>query len=293
MDIVEILSEKVSKMIWCLTDQSLPERQAPMHLNFIIHCEVFYDKNTSDSLFSFAKEFNLLTGRRMAVCISTPRCPYVKRSMEKGRYAEGEFANRLLALSKIADIGYHGHFYINAPDGGLVQISHLNYDKDTVTRQMREEVGWLRSAGLSPKIYTAGWWFLKEEIVLELERLGFVVDGSIRRGKRDTFGSRYLEDSEIPAAGMPFILPPSRNILEIQSAFGPVMVVPLMKWHLARLMKENMDTDSFLLFHLHDWNVLESYRNVLKNLNELSNFNKAIRWENLPDMRELYSSKNG
>ena len=196
-----------------------------------------------------------------------------------------EFAERVAALKCYADIGYHGHFYRTGTEQ-LVPISTETCDPDTVIRQIGEEISWFKAAGIQPEIYTAGWWFLSANIVRELERYGILVDASIRRGKPDTFGGRYLGDDVIPSHGIPFILPPSKNIVAIQSLFGPVMIRQAMKRHLAGYLAGDPARKLGFVFPLHDWDVPRYRRSIWTNIETLSHEEGIVRWADLIEMRK-------
>jgi hypothetical protein len=222
----------------------------------------------------------------MAICVTTPLCPPAGDSAAKAGVTAEEFASRIIALADCAEIGYHGHFYDAGRDGPK-QISGSVYDKGLVVRQIDNELDWLNGIGIRPKIYIAGWWFLSEDIVLELERRGIETDHSVRKGRADTFGARYLTDANVPDCGRTFFLPPSRDILEIQSLFGPVMAPPLMRAHLSPYMERYGDEELFFVFPLHDWDVPKYGRNIWSNVMELTASTGNVRWSGIDDMRRL------
>jgi hypothetical protein len=201
--------------------------------------------------------------------------------------SEDDVMFRIQELKKFADIGYHGHFYKEV-GGRLEEISALNFEKDVVRSQMEAEIGWLRQAGVVPKVYIAGWWFLNQEIIRGLEHFGIEIDVSIRKDKPDFFGGRYLEENRIPPYGRPFILPPSRNILEIQSIFGPVMMPIVMKGHLSKYLDIGDSENLFLVFPLHDWDISKYYRNIWANVLMLEKSRRAVDWMDILMMRQAF-----
>lgn len=281
----EMLLDKIARVSWCLKDPGLPGRQAPVSVNFCIHTEILYDAKTFEALIKFSKNFFALTGKKIAVCVSTPVCPIVKDALDKKGISPDVMSERIRDIAKFAEIGYHGHFYLEGRSE-LSQISHDNYDRDTVIGQMRAEIGWLKERGIRPKIYIGGWWFLTADIVLELERSGILVDVSVRKGKLNTFGGKYMEDAAIPF-GKPFILPPSKAIVEIQSIFGPVMATPIMNGHLSRYLGKDKDEVLSFIFPLHDWDIPKYYRNIWSNVESLHKAKDSIAWMDILDMRAL------
>ena len=284
------MTDKIMKLLCYFRRFDLPFRRGKLYLNFCIHSEVIYDDRTYEAILKFSKQFNALTGKKIVMCVSTPICPLVEKSLEERGLSREKFESRVLFLSNFAQIGYHGHFY---PKGEEI-IHHMRratYDKDLVTGQIQREMRWFNTIGLKPKIYVGGCWFMMKEIVLELERVGIMVDVSIRKGKTDTFGAMYMDPSKMPDYGVPFILPPAKNIVEIQSIFGPVMPPPLMKFHLSKYADISGDEDLLFLFPMHDWDMPKYYGNIWANVEELTRAGGSIGWMDVLEMREHYLNK--
>jgi len=285
--LIKSLERKCSRLLWYVLDTELPKRSEAAYFNFCIHTELFYEKKNYDAVLNFSKNFRELTGKKITLCISTPECHLVKAAMLKNEFSEKTFTSRVMEIARFAEVGYHGHFYDTAQEG-LIQISGGHYSKDIVVSQIKKEMAWFGSIGIRPRIYVAGWWFMTSDIVLELECSGIEVDVSMRRGKNDTFGGRYLADDTLPNYGKPFILPPSKNIIEIQSIFGPVMPSSIMKGHLSQYLKSDTEDSLFFIFPLHDWDVPRYYRNIWSNVKELCRFKESVGWMDISDMRKVY-----
>lgn len=283
----DMFSEKFARIAWYLTNMGLPERRAISYVNFCIHTEVIYEYGTYQALLKFSKDFEELTGKKITVCVSTPVCPLVRKGLVENGLSEKIFSERVLEMARHADVGYHGHYY---PEGSTTfdHMRRSDYSKDLVIKQIAQEMAWFRNIGISPKTYIAGCWFMMKEMVLELERWGIEVDVSIRRDKGDTFGGVYLDISEVPQYGRPFILPPSKDIVEIQSIFGPVMPPAIMKGHLSRYMKSDIGYPQSFIFPLHDWDIPRYYRNIWANVRELHKHKDKITWANVNEMRDMY-----
>ncbi len=283
----DIISSKLTKIAWYFGNVKLPQRQGLSYLNFCIHTEVIYEDRTYQALLKFSKDFKELTGKRITVCISTPICPLVRKGLVENKLSEKLFSDRVLDMTRHADVGYHGHYYPK----GTTTFDHMrrsDYNKDLVTKQIAQEMAWFKNIGISPKTYIAGCWFMMEEMVLELEKWGIEVDVSIRRDKGDTFGGVYLDISEVPQYGRPFILPPSKNIVEIQSIFGPVMIPAIMKGHLSRYMRSDIGSAQSFIFPLHDWDIPRYYHNIWANVRELHRHKDKITWASINEMRDMY-----
>ncbi len=284
---VRNMLDKLSKAAWYFADSRIPARGCVSYLNICIHSEVIYDDRTYEALIVFSKEFMALTGNRIVICVSTPVCPLVRKGLVERGVSQDEFGRRVSSLAGNAEIGYHGHFYPQ----GTTTFDHMRretYDKELVVRQIRDEVKWFEGLGIKPKVYVGGCWFMMEEIVLELERAGITVDVSIRKGKSDTFGGVFLDHGATPDYGVPFILPPTKNILEIQSIFGPVMPPSIMKYHLSGYMRNDNKRSLAFIFPLHDWDLPKYCRNIWANVAELAKHKESIAWMDVLEMREMY-----
>ncbi len=281
---IGILAGKAGKAWRALNCGTIARCGGISYFNFAIHTEVLYDEKTYKALLGFSEKFHDLTGKKIAVCVSTPACPLVSKEMESRGVGTDVFGKRVESLGRFSDIGYHGHFY-GMTGGGICQISDENYNKEIVIEQIRKEIGWFKWIGIVPEIYVAGWWFLTSDIVLELERLGISVDSSVRKGKTNTFGKSYIDDRNIPGYGEPFILPPSGSIVEIQSLFGPVMAPFMIKYHLSQYVDRERAGDLFFIFPLHDWDVPRHYSNILSGIKMLKKSLTGAEWMNIADMR--------
>ncbi len=236
-----------------LLDRLVPERDVeraePVRVNFVFHTERVAEAPSYERLLAFVAAFHRATGARPTLCLLTPECPKVQRQLEReGLDADG-FGERLVRLLEHAEPGYHGHFYEVSQDEAaarhayrahygregatpgarrdgrptwLIPVSHLNPRPALVETQMDRELAWLARAGITPRTYVAGWWHMDATIAKLLAAHGFTVDCSIRRRHVNTFGTRYLEDSDIPPRGEPFLLPPTASVFEVQSIFYPL-----------------------------------------------------------------------
>jgi hypothetical protein len=281
--------DKISKLLWYLKGNDIPRRRGRTYLNFCIHSEVIYDDGTYESILRFSKDFNKLTGSRIVMCVSTPLCPLVEKSLNERGLSHEMFEKRVVRLSDFAEIGYHGHFYPR----GTTTFDHMRnatYDKDLVIEQIDGEMGWFDNAGIIPKVYVGGCWFMMKEIVIKLEQVGIMVDVSVRKGRSDTFGGVYVDPAVVPDHGIPFILPPAKNIVEIPSIFGPVMPNPVMLYHLSKYMPKDVEGDLSFVFPLHDWDMPRYYKNIWSNVEAIGNKASGMGWMDVMEMRERYLS---
>ena len=236
-----------------LLDRVRPERALdraePVRVNFVFHTERVAETPSFERLLAFVSAFHRATGARPTLCLLTPECPKVKAQMERTGIDADAFTERLARLFEHAEPGYHGHFYEVTEDETfarsafrrhfrkegatpgpsrdgrptwLIPVSHLNPHPDLVCAQMDRELAWLERAGIRPRVYVAGWWHMDAEVARMIEARGFRIDCSIRRLHANTFGAHYLRDDAIPPRGEPFLLPPTRSVVEVQSIFYPV-----------------------------------------------------------------------
>lgn len=236
-----------------LLDRLLPVREIrraePVRINFVFHTERVAEAPSFDRLLDFVTAFHRATGVRPTLCLLTPECPKVQVQMERTGIDSDVFTERIGRLLEHAEAGYHGHYfeitrdeecarkayrehfgrkgaYPGPSDGShrtwMIPVSHLNPRHDLAEAQMDRELAWLARVGIRPRTFTAGWWHMDAQIASMLAARGITVDCSIRRRHANSFGARYLAETDIPPRGEPFLLPPTSTLLEVQSIFYPV-----------------------------------------------------------------------
>jgi len=274
----------LNALLW--TFSSFPEvhRKKPININFVFHTEAIANKRIFDKLMDFCKKFFDYTHAKVTLCITTPYCPQAQCLLKKFNITIMEYEERVRAISEIAEIGYHGHFFIDS--SGMVPINHLNYDFRLIKKQMHAEFKWFEEQGMSPITYIAGWWFLTDEIIKQLEDFDIVVDCSIRRNHTNTFGEKFIQDNKIPQRGEPFILSPSQKIIEIQSVFYPIHHPRLTRNMLKNVIDFRPDKELFIVFPSHETELLEFNREFWANIKILTNLD-YIKWTNLSKMNRL------
>jgi len=287
--------------------ESPPPRREPIHLTFAFHVEEIAIREVFEPFREFVANLRAVTGSKPLLCVTTPLCDQTREQMEQADTSETEYAERVRALAGDAVIGYHGHFFdrpkgprpeLELPPfrdmpwhGKLAPVNREHFDADLVARQISAEVQWLRDIGLPPRAYAAGWWFLTEEIVLRLEREGIEIDCSIRQKHRDTFGGKYIEDEDVPPRGEPFILPPSKGIVEIQSVFYPIEHPRRSLGHLSETMRHKPETPLFLAIPCHESEALHFTREVMTNVDCFRKAEKTFRWTDIEEQKAIISRK--
>ncbi|MCK5594669.1 hypothetical protein KAI19_00650 [bacterium] len=269
-----------------LAFSSFPEihREKPINMNFVFHTEAIANKKTFGKLMDFCRRFLDHTNAKVTLCITTPFCSQTQRQLDEFNITIGEYEKRVKNISEFAEIGYHGHFFMDS--AGTVPINHLNYNSRFIREQMRAEFKWIKEQGISPITYVAGWWFLTDGIIKQLEDLGIKVDCSIRRNHTNTFGEKFIKDDNIPQRGEPFILSPSQKIIEIQSVFYPIHHPRLTLKMLNNTLNFRLDKELFIVFPSHEGELLEFRREFWASIKILTKLN-YIKWTNLAEMDTL------
>ncbi len=277
----------LNALLW--TFSSFPEihRKKPININFVFHTEAIANKRTFDKLMDFCKKFLDYTNTKVTLCITTPFCTQTQCQLKKFAITIEEYGKRVRNISDFAEIGYHGHFFTPlSNEHTMVPINHLNYDFRLIKEQMHSEFNWFKEQGVNPITYVAGWWFLTDDIIAELEGFGIRVDCSIRRNHTNTFGEKFIEDDKIPQRGEPFILSPSKKIIEIQSVFYPIHHPRLTLNMLKNVIDFRPDKELFIVFPSHEGELLEFNREFWANIRMFSKL-RYIKWTNLSKINTL------
>ncbi len=264
----------------------LPERGRPLYVTFVFHTERIADAAVFEPFLEFVLWLSDTTGARPTACVTTPHCPECAELMRANGVNEADYAARLRRLAQAADIGYHGHFF--AQDAGRLEpMSPKNFRADAAAEQMDKEMAWLEGCVGPPRAYCAGWWLLNESIVRLLDARGVEADSSIRHYHANTFGSRYLDDDALPPRGEPFLLPPSRRIIEIPSAFYPIHHPRRTREQLRPTLEHAPDRPLVLAFPAHEGEILQHGRAFRDNVLMLTRQADCVCWMSLLDQAAL------
>lgn len=273
-----------NELLWTFSSFSEIQRKKPINVNFVFHAESIANKKIFDKLTDFCKKFLDHTHAKVTLCITTPYCPQTQRQLQEFNITIKEYEKRVRGVSRFAEIGYHGHFFMNS--SGMVPINHLNYNFQLIGKQMHAEFKWFKEQEMTPITYVAGWWFLTDDIIEQLESFGIKIDCSIRRNHTNTFGKKFIEDDKIPQRGEPFILSPSKKIIEIQSVFYPIEHPRVTYLNLRNVMNFRPDKELFLVFPSHEGELLDFNREFWANMRMFSKL-RHIKWTNLSEMNKL------
>ncbi len=292
----------LNALLWTFSYSPEIRRKKPININFVFHAESIANKKIFGKLMDFCKKFLNHTHAKVTLCITTPYCPQTQCQLKEFNITIGEYEKRVRDVSGFAEIGYHGHFFrrithknesselyselLKNKNKEILPISHLNYDSSLIKEQMHAEFNWLKEQNIYPITYVAGWWFLTDDIIKQLEDFGIKVDCSIRRNHTNTFGKKFVEDDKISQRGEPFILSPSKKIIEIQSVFYPIEHPRATYLNLRNVMNFRPDKELFLVFPSHEGELLEFNREFWANIKMLTKLDH-IKWTNLSEMDRL------
>lgn len=109
------------------------------------------------------------------------------------------FRDTLDELREYYEIGYHGHFFSLA--GGRFSPA---FDSNTIRGQVLAELNCMADAGVRPRVYAGGWWFISMYLVRLLESHAFRIDTSVNDVGLDTFNRP--QPFTIKSLGQPFRL---------------------------------------------------------------------------------------
>ncbi|MFA6434229.1 MAG: hypothetical protein WCW52_05990 [Elusimicrobiales bacterium] len=267
------------------------KRGEPLYLSVAVHTEHVHDAAIFRDMADFGKQLPF----RAAAFVMTPRSAIIAKEMSENGVSEEDFSGRLKALGEIYDIGLHGHYCRPRPAGaakyepadwlvkaGFEQTSDLPLE---IREQFAAEYDYLCGTTGRPRIYSGGWWFMNETVVSLLEEFGLRADCSLRRGYADSFGNRYLPVRAMPGRGRPFILPPSKEVVE----FPSTAYLYEDWWRLVRELAPLLAGSGgprFAVLPAHDHNITEYGGKMLENIRLLSNI-RNVRFVPFPRMREL------
>ncbi len=274
----------LNALLWMFSCSPEIRRKKPININFVFHAESIANKKIFDKLIDFCKKFLDHTHAKPTLCITTPYCPQTQCQLEEFNITIGEYEKRVKEVSEFAEIGYHGHFFIDS--SGTAPINHLNYNFQLISKQMHAEFKWFKEQEIAPITYVAGWWFLTDDIIKQLEDFGIRVDCSIRRNHKNTFGEKFVKDDKIPQRGEAFILSPSQRIIEIQSVFYPIDHPRSTFNKLKNTINFRPDKELFIVFPSHEGELLEFNREFRANIRMLTKLDH-IKWTNLSEMNRL------
>jgi hypothetical protein len=238
-------------------------------LNAMFHTEMLDDDGVYAGMVAFCRSFRDLTGVQPWLCVMTPECHRVKERIRAAGFSPDRYAERILALGDVAEIGFHGHAFL--PNGDRMVGAHFR--PEAALPQFERELAWLKAIGVTPRVYTGGWWILTPELLAMLAGHGFVLDGSTRGPLTNEYGNKYPDD--LPSVGERFALNPA--VTEIGSL--PYFKRPW-PYYLAMLQESLPEwgrLDRWAVLPLHDYDRPEARGHDLRIIERLA-AHPAVGW---------------
>lgn len=231
-------------------------------LNVVFHTERLDDDAVFRDMVAFCRSFRDLTGVVPWLCVMTPECLEVRLRLQAAGFTAEAYAERILTLATMAEIGFHGHCFTaaGAPMGQAV------FQLAAAIPQLSRELAWLAGIGIRPRLYSGGWWVINPDLLGWLGQQGFQLDMSTRGGLADGFGT--------PCPGI--VMPvgerfcPVEPIVQIGSL--PYITVPWPRY-LADMQRHLPDwglRPLWAALPLHDWDRADAQGHDLRIIDRLA-----------------------
>jgi hypothetical protein len=278
------------------TAHLIGKRGEGLYLSLIFHAEKIQEERVYRRLCQFGRFLSSGYHFRTTLCLMTPQNPYLQCQMRAGRISEKEYRQRVKSLSQWYDLGFHGHWCksnaTNMVSPGLIpeEYRKLGFgltlaEPQAIEEQFRAEVDYLSTNFYPPKVYTAGWWYLSEQIINLLDEHRFDIDCSVRYGRKDTFGGHYLPPDQLPEQGYLFHPYPAKRLMEVPS----IAYLHMNWWTIIRDLLPVLKASRRPLFSvlpLHDYNLLDGLEKIQENVAFLAHI-KNVHWVEVTKMPSL------
>ncbi len=176
-----MIARNLAKKIFYAINPPRLEQAKDLTLGYVFHTEMIYEKKYFDALMDFLPRYTALTGARAIATLMSGRNPRVRDGIKSAGISELEFASRLAKIGEVAELGFHGHYVLEAEEYKTFskQIRGAVYEMEVITNQLKNELAWFEEfkIKLGP-YYSAGWWFHSLELYQELALRGFRYDFS-------------------------------------------------------------------------------------------------------------------
>jgi hypothetical protein len=198
-----------------------------LDLGYIFHTECIYHEPTFNGLLDFCKKYSKLTGARAICTIMTGVNAMVKSGMEKNNCSEELFLERVIRLSQVSTIGYHGHFWSDTSKfkEDVFALHSTTAIESKLQHQLEQDLEWFEKNSISHNgIYAGGWWFQNEFLIQKLIEANFNADYSFSKAPYfyNAFSKNLMVTHGIKT-GEAFYLKPkasANKILCIQNLIG-------------------------------------------------------------------------
>lgn len=146
----------------------------PAHTNFklgfVFHTEEIFNSSIHNNLIRFCKEYTSITGVKCICVTMTPPNKRVEKGMKTFGCSNDEYVNRMLEISTVAQLGFHGHFWHDPEkfeDAGFdIRKNNTNYNYTIFYKQFEEQINWFCENNVSHNnTYSGGWWFINKDVI--------------------------------------------------------------------------------------------------------------------------------
>lgn len=193
------LKNLAKSVLYQVSPPSLPS-DLRLEVFYVFHTEQIFNDEIFARLLSFCQRYSHLTGSRALSCTMSAVSPGVEAGLLRYRISPQEYADRVREIEKVADLGYHGHFWKDARLDIQNEIKGDVRDRESVSLQMNKDLNWFAENGLNHNgAYAAGWWYMNEDIIQLLLENKFKYDFSFSMSPwfRKEFSKKLMAERKI------------------------------------------------------------------------------------------------
>lgn len=184
----------------------------PIPFSYVFHTEAIQYKKIYEQLIKYCIEFYSITGTKPICTVMPGNNARIEFQMKEEVVSQKVYAERILNLQSFAEIGYHGHFYKDGKSFDQLDYEikkHNNtYPLKTLKKQFTEEVNWFKENNIPIEpIYSAGWWFMDNNVIELLKEHKFKLDFSFSKSPWfwNPYSTGLYEEHHI-LGGEPFMM---------------------------------------------------------------------------------------
>lgn len=196
--------------------------------SFVFHTERIYDSLIYSRLVSFCEAYERIT-RKRPLCVVMSPCNFrTKAELELANFSLNDFESRLTDLSRVADIGFHGHFWrkreaFERIENQIVEYNYTLDDEILIENQFSFDYSWLSRLEIVKPLYSAGWWFLNSFLLRSLfnEKIQADFSFSFLKWINSTWSKNFMSTNKIKFGESFSIIDKEGHILHcIQTVMG-------------------------------------------------------------------------
>lgn len=153
---------------------------------FVFHTEEIFNPEIFKTLVRFCREYTAITGTKCICVTMTPPNKRIEKGMRLFQCNNQEYVNRMLELSEVSHMGFHGHFW-HDPDkfednDYCIRKDNDQYDYEVLYKQFTEQIEWFTENNVAHNnTYSGGWWFLNRDVIELLLKYGIKYDYSVSK----------------------------------------------------------------------------------------------------------------